>query len=476
MRTILCCLLAALWTCIDTCPALAQAGTGKNRPNILLIMSDDHHAAHLGCYGDKNLRTPNLDKLAGEGIRFTRAYVTTPQCVPSRASLMTGRSPISIHMTRFSAPLPADVITFVELLRAGGYHTGICGRNFHLDGSAMPPETKSVVDKHKLMTFEKRVDYLRKGGDGIGQMREFLKQGPAGKPWFLQVAFSDPHRPFNAKPLDPAKLVLPPHFPDTQLVREDFAGYYGEIERLDADVGRVLALLAENGSAANTIVIFIGDNGSALLRGKGTLHDFGLRVPLLVRGPGIQPSVRDTIISGEDLAPTVLEAAGVAAPKSMTGVSFAKLLRNEPFPGRTYAFGQRGAHGSGLPNNTAAFDLGRTVISKSHKLIYNALPKLAYYPVDFGGSALWKEIEQMHSAGKLAPHLAKLYFPRERPMFEVYDLQKDPFEMNNLAGTTEVAGVERELRAALQEWMILERDFVPLPVPPPAKMGKKKAQ
>lgn len=471
-------LIVAILSCLYPSPAPAQQP--KARPNVLLLMSDDQHAAHVGCYGDKNVRTPNLDKLAAEGIRFTRTYVTTPQCVPSRASLMTGRSPISIQMTRFSAPLPADVVTFVELLRAGGYYTGICGRNFHLDGSAMPPETKNVVDKHKLLTFEKRVDYLRKGGDGIAQMREFLKDAPKGKPFFLQVAFTDPHRPFTAqspqgKPLDPAKLVLPPHFPDTKLVREDFAGYYAEIEHLDADVGQILAMLAENGLSDNTIVIFIGDNGAALLRGKGTLHDFGLRVPLIVRGPGINGGrVSDAIISGEDLAPTILDAGGVAALKSMTGVSFHKLLKNEPFSGRTFVFGQRGAHGSGLPNNTSAFDLARCVISKSHKLIYNALPKLAYYPVDFGGSEMWKEIEQKHNAGQLAPHLSKLYFPRERPMFEVYDLAKDPFEMNNLAGTKEIVAVERNLKAALQEWMILERDFVPLPVPPPAKMKAKK--
>ena len=118
-------------------------------------------------------------------------------------------------------------------------------------------------------------------------------------------------------------------------------------------------------------------------------------------------------------------------------------------------------------------DLGRCVISRTHKLIYNALPKLAYSPVDFSGSTMWKEIQQQGANGKLPAKLARLYFPPERPMFEVYDLREDPFEMNNLAGAKEVAAVERELKAALQEWMILERDFLPLPVPPPAKLKKK---
>src|ERR687885_116542 len=106
------------------------------RPNILVVLSDDHSVPHVGCYGNKDIRTPNLDRFAAEGMRFDRAYVTCPQCVPSRASLMTGRSPVAIQMTRFSAPLPAEVVTYPELLRAQGYYTGICGRGYHLDGSA----------------------------------------------------------------------------------------------------------------------------------------------------------------------------------------------------------------------------------------------------------------------------------------------------------------------------------------------------
>src|SRR5262245_44992290 len=159
----------ALW---GAAPARPQGPPKKRPPNILLIVSDDHHAGHVACYGDKNVKTPNLDKLAASGVRMERAYVTTPQCVPSRASLMTGRSPVGIQMTRFSAPLPADVVTFVELLRDAGYYTGICGRNFHLDGSGnQPPETKAAFEKHKLETFARRVDWLKKGGDGVAQLR-----------------------------------------------------------------------------------------------------------------------------------------------------------------------------------------------------------------------------------------------------------------------------------------------------------------
>jgi len=254
-------------------------------------------------------------------------------------------------------------------------------------------------------------------------------------------------------------------------VREDFARYYDEIARFDGDFGQVLAVLDELGLAEDTIVLFMGDNGAALLRGKGTLYNLALHVPLLVRWPGrVRPdSSRTELISGEDLAPTLLEAAGVAVPREMTGRSFLKLLRGEPFEGRRYVFAERGAHGSGLPTNTAAFDLGRCVIGKRHKLIYNALWQLPYTPVDFAGDSFWKELQQLHKDGKLAPEFSRLYFSPTRPMFEVYDLKADPNELRNLAGQAEAAAVQRELLAALQEWMILQRDFLPLPVPPPKK-------
>lgn len=445
----------------------------EERPNILLILSDDHSAAHVGCYGDKNVRTPNLDRLAASGMRFERVYVTAPQCVPSRASLMTGRSPVRIQMTRFSAPLPADVVAFPELLRAGGYYTGICGRNFHLDGSGrMPPETSVVFDKHNLRTFDRRVDWLMRDGSREkvpGLIREFLGKVPSGKPFFLQAGFSDPHRIYDPpKTPDPTALNLPPHFPDTLLLRQDFSRYYGEIERLDGDVGRLLDVLEEHGLAQNTLVVFMGDNGAALLRGKGTLYEFGVRVPLLVRWPGkVKPgTVSSELVSGEDIAPTFLEAAGVTAPKEMTGISFLKQLLGQAFTARKFVFVERGAHGSSLPTNTVHFDLGRCIVSKTHKFIYTALPTLPYTPVDFSGDDFWKEIQAMHKTGKLASELSRLYFPPARPMFELYDLQNDPAEFRNLAGKPEAALVEQELKAALQEWMILERDFLPLPVPP----------
>jgi N-sulfoglucosamine sulfohydrolase len=462
---------------IDVMSMLAFAQTAR-RPNVLLILSDDHSAAHVGAYGNADIRTPNLDAFAKDGMLFQRAYVAAPQCVPSRAALMTGRSPVAIQMTRFSAPLDEEYKSWLELLRASGYFTGVAGRSFHLDGSGnQPAETKVVFDQHNLRTFERRLDYVRTAGgqthiSAITQYRDFLDLVPKDKPFALQLCFSDPHRVYDKnaipEPHDPNRIKLPAHYPDTPGVRADFANYYDEISRFDGNFGQVLDELKKRGLADNTLVVFMGDNGAAQFRGKGTLYEYGLNVPLLVSWPGKVKagSVTTELISGEDLAPTFLEVCGQKPLKEMTGRSFLKLLRGEAYTGRDYVFAERGAHGSGLPNGTSPFDLGRVIIGRRYKLIYTALWQLPYQPVDFAGQPFWKELQQMHTEGKLSPLISRLYFSPTRPMFELFDLEADPNEFNNLIGKKEHESIERKLKAKLQEWMILERDFLPLPVPP----------
>jgi N-sulfoglucosamine sulfohydrolase len=425
-------------------------------PNVLLILSDDHSAAHLGCYGNKDIRTPNLDRLAGEGMRFDRAYVACPQCVPSRAAILTGRHPIDIGMTRFSAALPRDVVTFPQLLRQQhGYHTGLCGRGYHLYGTTLNhPAVKPHLREQDFPNFEQRYDYVKiapgQGADAraetLRQFNEFLDQVPAGKPFFLQLSWSDPHRPLTDDDLphkhDPASIALPPFVPDAPATRRELAAYYDEIGRLDRNIGTVLKTLDERKLSQNTVVIFMGDNGASQLRGKGTLNEWGIRVPLIVRYPGVvrAGSVSAALVSGEDLAPTLLDAAGVKPPANLTGVSLLPLLRDpgRAAPVRTEVIAERGPHASSPPRGSASFDLGRVIVTDRHKLIYNATWQLPYQPVDFNLNA----IRKLHEEGKLSPELDAMYLSEHRPMFELYDLQQDPHEMHNLAGTPAAREVE----------------------------------
>jgi len=451
----------------------AQKKKQQQPPNIVLIVSDDHSAPFLGSYGYPEIKTPNIDKLAKEGILYRRAYTTAPQCVLSRAAIMTGRNTLDIQMTRFSAPLDKSVTAYPELLRKGGYHTGILGRNFHLDGNRRVPETVDVLEKYGLETFKNRVDYLKVTGnrDSIFQQyNEFLDQAPKGKPFFVQVGYSDPHRIFNAKNFEPnpKAISLPKHWPDTPQLRGDFAAYLGEIQRLDSDVGRVLDDLEKRGLSQNTLVVFIGDNGGALLRGKGTLYNLGINVPLIIRHPGLIKAgqTSDALVSGIDIAPTLLGVAGVAVPKEITGKSLVPSFQGGAYEGHDYIYAVRGAHGQGLPNNSADFDLGRTVFNKKYKLIYNAIWQIPYHPVDFAAQPFWLDLKQKHAEGRLDEKYDKLLFAERRAMFEIYDEEEDPDETNNLAGKPEIRETEHQLKSLLQEWMIVNRDYLPLPIDP----------
>ena len=448
----------------------ALGAAAQEKPNILFLLSDDHSYPYLSCYGDTNVKTPTLDKLAAEGMKFHRFFTTAPQCVPSRASLLTGRSPVAARITRFSSPLPRDVETFPEVLREkAGYFVGVCGRQYHLDGA----DLGGLVTKNNLKTFSQRFDYVKTGSDEATttQMTEFLDKKPTGKPFCLWVNFSDPHHPWNApssfRP-DPASLKLPPHFPDLPGMRAQLADYCAEVNRVDATVARALKLLADRGLEKNTIVVFAGDNGQALPHGKGSLYDPGLNVPFLVRWPGIvKPGMESrTLLSGEDLGPTLLAATGNVIPSRMSGVSFLPLLRGEAFTGRKYLFAERGPHGSapvtvGMKNS--GYDLSRCVRTERYKFIYNATPWIPYGPVDSAGGAAWKEIQEANAAGKLAPRLAATYFTTPRPVYELYDLEADPSELSNLSGKPALLTVEKELRLALAEKMTIDFDYLPLP-------------
>lgn len=451
--------------------------TEKQQVNILFILSDDHSVPYLGCYGNKDLNTPNLDRLADEGVRFNRAYTSAPQSVPSRASLLTGRSVIDIRMSRFTAPLPRDIKIIPEYLAEKGYYTGICGRCYHLDGpeKTTPIESEEVIVKYKLRTIADRVDYLNKidylktnDAGVLAQFQEFMDTRPKGKPFFMWMNFSDPHRPFDAYEHEPnpESLTIPSCFPDTKELRKDLAGHLGEINRLDHHIGNIIKELEKRGVKKNTMIIFMGDNGAALLRGKGTLYDLGLHVPLIVNGPLVKKkgSVSDILISGEDIAPTILAFAGKERPEKMSGISFYPVLTGSSFEKRTHIITQRGPHGTGLPGNTANFDLIRTVFNKNYKLIYNALWKFPYLPVDFSGQKFWKELVEQNEKGTLEEKFQHVLFKTPRPLFELYDLKNDPDEFNNLSGKKEYKKIERTLKGILQQWMILNQDYLPLPL------------
>lgn len=452
-------------------------------PNILLILSDDHSAFATASYGNTDVQTPNLDRFAGEGVQFNRAYASSPQSVPARASIFTGRSPVAVNMTRFNVPLARRFRAFPEYLREKGYYTGVAGRGYHMDGSVTGKigkirEAEEYYEAKGLKTFPQRLDTCmvvpdaRKGKSHWkinGQFYEFMERRDKDKPFFLQLSYSDPHTPYDAEKVhDPDSLKLPEYYPDTQGVRNHLAAYYDEIHRMDSDFGEVLKYLDDNGLSDNTIVIFMGDNGGAQLRAKGTLYEDGIRVPFIIRLPGYTEGGKqiDGIVSNVDIAPTILSAAGIPIPEEMEGIDLMPVMTGKATIPERNVFSVRSCHATNeLPWTTAQFDQQRCIVSDRYKLIYNLLPELKYTPIDFHHYPFFIELTQMNNEGKLGEKFSDMYFSATRPMFELFDLENDPSELTNLFNDPAYREIRDKLIVSLTYKMIDDEDFVTLPLP-----------
>lgn len=455
-------------------------GTSTDKPNIILILSDDHSFPHVGCFGDVNVLryniTPNLDEFAKQGIRFERAYTTAPQCAPSRISIFTGCSPVSIDVTRFAEPSRKEVTFFTDILRKSGYWVGLDGRNHHLDGSEgdKNPLINEVLANDGMRSLDLRFDHVAKYNTKGAHLAEVpqrfssvLDKVPKGKPFFLYFGFNQPHRKFEDgyEEINPDQLVLPPDFPDLPEVRKDYARYLSDVRDMDSGFGAIMKVLEDRKLTKNTIVIFMGDNGESLLRGKGTLHSRGLHVPLIIRFPGLTKpnSSSNTLVSGEDLAPTILDLVGLSFEKAISGRIFSNTLKGiEDQNKRDYVFGERGWHFGPL-TRTDGLDLSRSATSVRFHFIYNALPKQEFAQVDMVKTEAWEEVVKANSENRLSDLIKSFYFYKERPVFELYDLENDPFELKNLSGQKEYKEMEKTLRNEIEKKMLIDHDYLPLP-------------
>ncbi|MCX6954446.1 MAG: sulfatase [Verrucomicrobia bacterium] len=433
---IVCVLAAGLMTA-----SLASAAQAPARPNILWILGDDL-GTELGCYGNPDARTPNLDRLAADGVRFSRFYTTAPVCSAARSAFMTGMyaQTISAHQHRTAQPdkkpLPEGVKLLTHWFRDAGYQTG----NLAEFPAAMGLKTGGKTDWNFL--FPAPAFDTRRWADLAGK-----------QPYYAQINFQEPHRDFHAPPqTDPAKVTLPPFYPDLPVVRADWAAYLDSVAELDRKVGVVLKQLEAEGMADNTIVVFFGDNGRCHIRDKQFCYEEGLHVPLMIRWPKNFPApagfkagtVDDRLLVAIDLAPTMLALAGAPVPAKMQGRVF---LGAAKAPAREYAFGGRDRC------DTTELTL-RTVRDARYRYIRNLTPekslmspsayKEKQYPV-------WNLFKELYAAGKLNPAQA-LFAAPTAPAEELYDLDRDPGQLVNLAGQPAHRATQDRLRAALAGW------------------------
>src|SRR5688500_2843338 len=313
----------------------AEPAKPAPRPNILWLIAEDF-GPHLGCYGTKEVHTPNLDRLAAEGVRYTRFFTTAPVCSPSRSAFMTGmyQTSIGAHHHRShrddDLKLPPGVRVLTDWMRHASYFTA---------------NIRELPASMKFRGTGKTDWNFRYTGKAFDSDRwADLK---TNQPFFAQVNFQETHRRFHApKRAEPAKVEIPPYYPDHPVVREDWAAYLDAASELDRKVGLILDQLAADGLASNTVVVFFGDNGEAHVRGKQFCYDSGLKVPLIIRWPTNfaaprhfkSGTVDDRLLEAIDLAPTMLAIGGAPIPDKMQGRAF---LGANAGPTKQYVFGAR---------------------------------------------------------------------------------------------------------------------------------------
>ncbi|MEX2138801.1 MAG: sulfatase [Pirellulales bacterium] len=432
-------LLLALYSAV---PSTAAAEVATAPPNILWLIAEDF-SPHLGCYGTKEVTTPNLDRMAAEGVRYTRFFVTCPVCSPSRSAFMTGmyQTTIGAHNHRSHRDdgykLPDGVRLLSDWMRDTGY--------FNANVRQFPAAVKFRGSGKTDWNF---------AYDGKPFDSDQWTDLKTHQPFFAQVNFQETHRAFNApEKADPAKVEIPPYYPDRPLTREDWAKYLDAASELDRKVGVVLRRLEADGLADNTVVVFFGDNGEAHVRGKQFCYDSGLRVPMIIRWPKTiaapkhfkAGTVDDRLLAAIDLAPTMLAIAGAKKPTKMQGEIFLGDQTGEP---RKYVFGARDR----CDETVFRF---RTARDEHYRYIRNFTPdrpflqannyKERQYPV-------WNLIKELAKEDKLTPVEAVLAAPT-MPSEELYDLQGDAHEIKNLAKSPEHKEVLARMRAALERWI-----------------------
>ncbi len=408
-------------------------------PNILFVTADDL-GLQLGCYGDEVAHTPNLDRFAEEGVRFTRAFVTQASCSSSRSSMLTGLYPhqngqVGLSHRGYSMH-DATIPTLPGELKKAGYTTGIIGKLHVKPESCFPFDFEET--SHQVARDVVKVEKLA---------REFLEQN-RNKPFFLMVNFTDPHSPFlrdvSGHPRVKVGVDKVPAFPftgqDQNASHKTTADYYCCVNRFDEGVGMLMTLLAENDLAANTLVVVIGDHGPPFPRAKVTCYEAGLQIPWLVRWPERVEAgmANDAFVSTVDLMPTFLDAAGIAVPKSLAGHSLAGLLEGKAEAVRDYLFGEYTSH---VPVHYLP---QRTVRDDRYKLCVNLmLQPDALARLKQEGINPRKEFQSQFS---------------DIPAVGLYDLEKDPHEFHNLAGDGPHEGTLRRLQQTLHDWRVSTKD------------------
>ncbi len=438
-----------------------QSSAAASRPNILFAISDDQSFAHSGAAGDPVVRTPHFDRVAAEGVRFSHAFCSSPSCTPSRGAILTGQDCYRLEEgVNLWSSLPAKFEAYPDLLEAAGYHVGHMRKGWGPGSLEAGGRTRNPA------------------GPKYDNFQAFHESVPAGSPFCFWFGSTDPHRGYEpgaglASGLRLDDVVVPQFLPDHPTVRSDILDYYFEIERFDRELGEMLALLEQRGQLDNTLVVVTSDNGMPFPRAKADLYDYGARVPLAVRWPERAPAGRvvEDFVSLVDVAPTILEAAGLEPSEEMTGRSFFDLLTSDK-SGRTdasrdHAILARERH---TPWREGRVGYPMRAI-RTHEFLYIRNLEPDRWPA--GDPPILGEVDPSPTksfmrARKDSPGFERYYGAAfgKRPAEELYDMAFATDQMQNVAGRPAYAEIKRELAARLDQRLLATADPRALGRPP----------
>jgi len=432
--------------------AALAAAPAADQPNFLLIIADDLTWSDLGCAGNPDVKTPNIDRLASQGMSLRQMFTPAPTCSPLRHALYTGLFPIRSGAYPNHTRVYDGTASIFTQLKAIGYRVALQGKS-HIG----PPAT---------FVYETLPGHV----DNTPALAEFINRDKS-QPWFVVVASNDPHSPWTRGPTnlyDPAQLRIPPYLHDNALTRTNLANYYAEISQLDKTVGAALQALDASGQADQTLVLFVSEQGSSLpYGGKWSLYDNGIRASAFARWPGRikAGATSDALIQYVDVPPTFLEMAGVDPTKIDTGCpdatgkrgfdgrSFLSVLRGRSNQLRDYIFAQHTT--IGIIGYKEPYPM-RAVRDARYKFIRNLAPENRYWIGGIHGTAIFESWEQ--DAARNPALAARMKWLSHRPAEELYDLETDPYEQQNLAADNAFAAVKSRLARELDAWMAQQGD------------------
>jgi len=421
----------------------------NEQPNIIWLMAEDM-STDLEVYGMPNVKTPYLNKMAAEGVRFNNAFVTNPICSPSRSAMMIGTHQIKTnsqhHRSNRKEAIDTTFKPFTKLLRDAGYttilgHHGVMKKGRKIDVNFKSKAIGKWDGKTTFGLFDKYDTFTKEDQPFFNQIQlDVTHRGD----WWDQVREKSEH------PVDPKTLTLPPYMADDPAIRLDWAKYLDQIEYMDNEVGMIFKELEEKGLIENTIVIFIGDNGRCNIRGKGYLQDPGLRIPFIIYYPKQFKGgeVRKDVVSATDITATIIDFAGIKVPDYMTG----KPIFNKDFD-REYVYGARDLWDE-------IEEKSRAVISSDWSYIRNDKPKIPYDTrqayLEFYRPAV-HVMRKLYKEGKLNENQTP-FFKAIKPKEELYNLKEDPFQLNNLASNDNYKEVLEKLR---ERTIVFDKEMAP---------------